>query len=59
MNNLVINYTAYSSTSPLATYTSIADSGAMAHFVTVNATDINKKIAVVPLAIYKPDNAIM
>ena len=44
---------------PPANYTSIADSGATAHFVTVNAPVTNKKIAVVPLAIYNPNGAIM
>jgi hypothetical protein len=44
---------------PPATYTSIADRDATAQFVTVNTPVINKKIAVVPLAIYNPDGAIM
>jgi hypothetical protein len=44
---------------PPTTYTYIADSGATAHFVTVSALVINKKIAVVPLAIYNPNGAVM
>jgi hypothetical protein len=59
MNNLVIHHTAYSSTGPQTTYTSIADSGATAHFVTVNVLVINKQIDVVPLAIYNPNDAII
>jgi hypothetical protein len=58
MNNLVVNHTAYSSMGSPATYTSIADISATAHFVTVNAPVINKKIAVVLLAIYNPNGAI-
>jgi hypothetical protein len=44
---------------PPATSTSIADSSATAHFVTVNALVINKTFAAVPLAIYNPNGAIM
>jgi hypothetical protein len=44
---------------PPRTYTFIADSGTIAHFVTVNALVTNKHIAVVPLAIYNPNGAIM
>jgi membrane protease subunit (stomatin/prohibitin family) len=44
---------------PPATYTSIADSGTTAHFVTVNTLVINKKIAMVLLAIYNPNGTIM
>jgi hypothetical protein len=45
--------------SPPTIYTSIADSGATAHFLTVNALVTNKKIAVVLLAIYNPNGAVM
>jgi hypothetical protein len=58
-NNLVINPAAYSSTGPLAIYTSIAESGGTAHFVAVNALIINKTIAVVPIAIYNPNSTIV
>jgi hypothetical protein len=54
-----MNHTAYSCTVPLTTYTSIADSGATAHFVTVNTRVTNKRIAVVLLGIYNPNRAIM
>jgi hypothetical protein len=59
INNLVITHTACSSTGPPATYTFIVDSGATANFVNVNAPVINKKIAMVQLAIYNPNGAIM
>jgi hypothetical protein len=59
LDNYVINLTANSSVGPLAILMYIADSGAMSHFVTIDAPMINCKVTNNLIAITTANGELM